>query len=119
LRAFPWLGYQGHWGEEHSGFYNGPTGPNTKLQWTQPITWADTTWRDHAFAIPGIGVFGSTATGFFCGVVSRGSSLLTAGTRQPSPMLFGLVVIAAFVLWLISRTAWEPVDPLPVRRRRP
>jgi hypothetical protein len=119
LRAFPWLGYQGHWGEEHSGFYNGPTGPNTKLQWTQPITWADTTWRDRSFAIPGLGSFGSTATGFFCGVVAGGSGVLTAMTGNPSPALFALLVIAGFVLWLISRTEWEPVEPLPVRRRRP
>jgi hypothetical protein len=119
VRALPWLGYQGHWGEEHSGFYDGPTGPNTKLQWTQPITWADTTWRDHAFAIPAVGAFGSTATGFFCGVVARGSNLLTAVTGNPSPVLFALVVVAGFVLWLISRTEWQPVDPLPVRRRRP
>src|SRR4051812_11460275 len=30
LRAFPWLGYDGRWGERHSGFYDGPTGPNQK-----------------------------------------------------------------------------------------
>jgi hypothetical protein len=30
LHEYPWLGFLGHWGEEHSGFYNGPTGPNTK-----------------------------------------------------------------------------------------
>src|ERR1700751_390786 len=30
LRAYPWLGYDGHWGEEHSGFYNGPTRPHTQ-----------------------------------------------------------------------------------------
>jgi Vacuolar protein sorting-associated protein 62 len=29
LRGYPWLGFEGHWGEDHSGFYNGPTGPNT------------------------------------------------------------------------------------------
>ena len=32
LASYPWLGYLGHWGEEQSGYYNGPTGPNTKLQ---------------------------------------------------------------------------------------
>jgi hypothetical protein len=24
LQAYPWLGFDGHWGEEHEGFYNGP-----------------------------------------------------------------------------------------------
>ena len=52
LAAFPWLGYDGRWGEEHPQFYGGPTGPNTKTQWTEPITWANESWRDSAFAVP-------------------------------------------------------------------
>jgi hypothetical protein len=119
LRAYPWLGYQGHWGEDHSGFYNGPTGPNTKLQWTHPITWADKDWRGKSFTVP-IGTFaGGTATGFFCGVVGTGSSLLTALAGNPSPFLIVMGVILAFVIWLASRTSWRPSSPLRVARRRP
>jgi hypothetical protein len=118
-RAFPWLGYDGHWGEQHSGFYNGPTGPNTKEQWTEPITWADTQWRDRSFTVPAGGAVGSTATGFFCTAVAGGSSLLTAVTSNPSPMLIALAAFMVFLLWLASRTRWEPAEPLPVRRRRP
>jgi hypothetical protein len=40
LAKFPWLGYEGRWGERRRSFYDAPTGPNTKLQWTEPITWA-------------------------------------------------------------------------------
>jgi hypothetical protein len=119
VRAYPWLGFEGHWGEDHSGFYNGPTGPNTKLQWTHPITWADRYWRDKSFTVP-IGTFsGRTATGFFCGVVGAGSALLTALVGNPSPFLIAFGVILAFLIWLISRTTWEPSAPLRLERRRP
>ena len=36
--AFPWIAFQGRWGELQPAFFNGPTGPNLKTQWTQPIT---------------------------------------------------------------------------------
>jgi hypothetical protein len=118
LRAYPWLGFIGHWGEQHSGFYNGPTGPNTKLQWTQPITWANESFRDTSFVVPAGGAVGSTGTGFFCSAVATGSSLLTAITGNPSPVLIGLAVLAVLLLWLASRTTWEATTPVPVRRRR-
>jgi len=119
LRAYPWLGYEGHWGEEHSGFYNGPTGPNTKLQWVHPITWADKEWRDRSFTVPIGTLAGGTATGFFCGVVGTGSSILTALAGNPSPFLIVCGVILALLIWLVSRTTWRPSAPLRVARRRP
>jgi hypothetical protein len=119
LRGYPWLGYEGHWGEEHSGFYNGPTGPNTKGQWTHPITWADKDWRDRSFTVPIGTLAGGTATGFFCGVVGTGSSLLTALAGNPSPFLIVCGVIIALLIWLVSRTTWRPSAPLRVARRRP
>jgi hypothetical protein len=118
LRAYPWLGFIGHWGEQHSGFYNGPTGPNTKQQWTQPIAWANEHLRDTSFIVPAGGSVGATATGFFCGAVATGSSLLTTITGNPSPVLIGLALLAVLMLWLASRTTWEPTAPVPVRRRR-
>ena len=119
LRTDPWLGYQGHWGEDHSGFYNGPTGPNTKPQWRYPIAWADKDWRDKSFTVPLGTLAGGTATGFFCGVVGTGSSLLTALAGNPSPFLIVCGVILAFLVWLVSRTTWRPSTPLRVGRRRP
>jgi hypothetical protein len=119
LRAYPWLGFDGHWGEEHEGFYNGPTGPTTKLQWTQPITWANTEWHDNSFSVPAGGSAGTTATGFFCGVVASGSSLLTAVVRSPSPVYIALAVLLVLILWLASRTSWQPSAPLHLEHRRP
>ena len=43
--AFPWIAYEGRWGELQEAFFNGPTGPNDKRQWTKPISWSED-WRD-------------------------------------------------------------------------
>src|SRR6185436_14837042 len=50
-RAFPWIAFEGRWGELQPAFFNGPTGPNLKRQWTEPITWSED-WRDASYAIP-------------------------------------------------------------------
>jgi hypothetical protein len=118
LSAYPWLGYEGHWGEEHEGFYNGPTGPNTKPQWTEPITWATTAWHDNSFSLPAGGSIGVTATGFFCGAIAAGSSVLTALVHSPSPVYLALALLFVLILWLTSRTQWHPSAPLHLERRR-
>jgi hypothetical protein len=118
LRAYPWLGFEGRWGEEHEGFYNGPTGPNTKLQWRHPIAWANEDWRDKSFTVPISSFAGRTATEFFCDAVATGSSLLTALVSNPSPVLLGFALILALLLWLVSRTSWQPSAPLRLGRRR-
>lgn len=119
LAAFPWLGYDGRWGEEQPGFYNGPTGPNTKSQWTAPITWADTSWRDAAYAIPAGSSAGASVTDFFCGSVAAGSNLLTAAVDNPWPVILTLLGFGLFLCWLASRTRWDLGAPLRLRRRRP
>jgi hypothetical protein len=118
LHDYPWLGFEGHWGEEREGFYNGPTGPTTKPQWTEPIAWANDTWRDKSFTVPAVGSFGSLATDFFCGAVGTGSGLLTSLVGNPSPFLIACVAILAILIWLTSRTRWQPSAPLRVARRR-
>ncbi len=119
LHEYPWLGFLGHWGEEHSGFYNGPTGPNTKSQWTNPITWADTTWRGDAYAVPAGGTVGTSATDFFCGAVARGSNLLTAAVANPPRIFVVIGAIVLLLLWLASRTRWDVSAPFRIARRRP
>jgi hypothetical protein len=51
-------------------------------------------------------------------VVATGSSLLTAITGNPSPVLIALAVLVVLALWLASRTTWQATAPVPVRRRR-
>lgn len=118
LRAYPWLGFKGRWGEEHQGFYNGPTGPASKRQWTEPIRWARDEWRGKSFVVPAGTALGSIATGFFCGAVETGSNLLTALVGNPSPVLFALAAILGVLLWLTSRTRWQPSAPRRLERRR-
>ena len=33
--AYPWIAFEGRWGELQKAFFNGPTGPNLKTQWTR------------------------------------------------------------------------------------
>jgi hypothetical protein len=119
LADFPWLGYFGRWGERHQSFYNGPTGPNAKERWAEPINWANTSWRDQAYALPESPHYNHTATKFFCSAVAAGSAVLTAAVGDPSPVLFGLALLVALIIWLASRTRWSPSTPLRLWRRRP
>jgi hypothetical protein len=119
LKAFPWLGYLGHWGEEQAGFYNGPTGPNTKTQWTSPISWADSELRDDAFAVPAGGAAGTSATDFFCGAVATGSNLLTKAVANPGRVFITIGALVLLLLWLGSRTRWDRTAPFRLARRRP
>jgi len=117
LREYPWLGFTGRWGELQPAFFNGPTGPNTKQQWTEPITWTES-WRTQAFVVPGSGLGSTRATDFFCGAVAAGSNVLTRLVRNPVP---GLLVLAAVFLLLVfaaTRTTWRGSAPLHLARRR-
>ncbi len=116
-KAFPWIAYEGRWGERQRAFLNGPTGPNLKTQWTAPITWAED-WRDEAYAIPAGGHLGTDATDFFCDAVAAGSNLFIRANDNPQQMLLVLVVLAALLLYAFNRTTWRPSTPLHVARRR-
>ena len=118
LAEYPWLGYLGHWGEKHESIYNGPTGPNTKPQWTQPIGWAEESWRNASFAVPAAGVLGGSATDFFCGAIATGSDLLTKAQLNPALVLLGLAAIILLIVIAAARSTWTPAPPLPAVRRR-
>jgi hypothetical protein len=114
---YPWIAFEGRWGELHPAFFNGPEGPNLKEQWTHPLTWAED-WRSQSYAVPGSTIFGPGATGFFCGAVAHVSRSIVQLVARP--VAFGLVVvgIVIVVLVLLSRTAWRPTAPLHLARRR-
>jgi hypothetical protein len=115
--AFPWIGFQGRWGELQRAFFNGPTGPNMKTQWTEPITWSEG-WRSRSYAVPAGGVLGTRTTDFFCGAVAGGSDLLRRLVHEPGPVLLALAIIVLLALLGLSRATWRPTTPLhPVRRR--
>ncbi len=120
VQTYPWLGYLGRWGEMQEAFFNGPTGPNMKDQWTHPITWAEQTWRDNAFAIPvgGQSLGAPAATDVFCTGVGAGSDVLRRTLDNPTLMLLLMAVLAALVVAAATRTRWGPTEPLPLVRRR-
>ena len=115
--AFPWIAFEGRWGELQEAFFNGPTGPNLKRQWTAPIEWSDG-WRDRSYAIPTGGLFGTSATDFFCTAVERGSKGLVQLLRDPLLTLLVLGSLLALVIFAAVRATWTPVAPLRLARRR-
>ena len=114
---FPWIAFEGRWGELQRSFYNGPTGPNLKLQWTEPIRWSGD-WRDRSYAVPAGGAFGTSATGFFCGAVERGSEALRRLIVHPLPVVLLLIALVVLLLFGLSRATWRPGAPLRLGRRR-
>ncbi len=115
--AFPWISFEGRWGELQEAFFNGPTGPNLKSQWTEPIQWSEG-WRDRSYAVPAGGALGTGATDFFCGAVGSGSELLRKLLDDPLPLVLVLGALLALALYGISRATWRPTAPLRVARRR-
>lgn len=49
------------WGEQRPAFYNGPTAPDLKRQWSEPIEWSEGR-RSHSYAVPSGGLLGTGAT---------------------------------------------------------
>jgi hypothetical protein len=115
--AFPWIGFEGRWGELQKAFFNGPTGPNLKDQWTAPIEWSEG-WRDRSYGVPAAGVFGTGATDLFCSGVERGSRALAQLVRNPLPMILLLGGILALIAFVMIRATWTPSAPLRIARRR-
>jgi hypothetical protein len=116
-QAYPWIEFEGRWGELQEAFFNGPTGPNLKTQWTEPITWSED-WRDESYAVPTAGLFGTGSTDFFCSAVATGSRALVQLLRSPGATLLVLGAVLALLAFAIVKATWTPVAPLRVGRRR-
>jgi hypothetical protein len=115
---FAWLAYTGRWGQKASGPNNGPDGPNTKEQWTQPVTWADEKWRSGSTAVPGQSSFGTSTTDFFCGAVAAGSKVYIRFLRTPWAVLALFGALALLAAWAVKRTRWKPLLPEPLDQAR-
>jgi hypothetical protein len=114
---FPWIAFEGRWGELRPAFFNGPEGPNLKTQWTEPIRWSEG-WRARSYTVPGGSAFGTDATDFFCTAVGTGSKALVRLVDQP--LAFSLVLggLALVLVILVSRATWRPTAPFRLARRR-
>ena len=115
--AFPWIAFEGRWGELQKAFFNGPTGPNQKTQWTRPITWSED-WRDVSYAVPTGGAFGTGTTDFFCSAVATGSRALAQLLSNPLPLVIALAAVLGLVIFAAVRATWTPVAPRRIARRR-
>ena len=115
---FPWLAYQGRWGQREASFYNGPTGPNTKASWTRPVTDLAQKGRDLSYAVPAAGLLGTSATDFFCSTVASGSEVVRKLADHPLRLLLIAALLAALAIYLLHRTTWTPDAPLRLARRR-
>ncbi|WP_371402849.1 hypothetical protein OHA10_33785 [Kribbella sp. NBC_00662] len=118
LKEYPWLAFEGRWGERQRSFFDGPTGPNEKASWVRPIQDAEATWRDDSTVVPAGKVLGPSGTGVFCRAVGTGSNLLRETLDRI--WLLGLILAALITLiWFAaSRTRWTDAAPVPARRRR-
>ena len=122
LQDFPWLGFRGRWWGERQdiSFSNGPTGPNMKERWTEPIKWTEDRWRADSATVPLGTSLGPNATDFFCTAVGRRSpEALLRLVRNPVPSVILLLLFVAAVTALVTRTrGGTPTDPMPVRSPR-
>ncbi len=100
---FAWLGFDGRWGEFRRSEWNGPTGPNDKTSWTQPVTWSEGV-RDTMLIVPEFEGFGQAPVDIFCGIVNQGSRLLVAFTRTPAIVGGILVLVAVLAAWVMFYT---------------
>jgi hypothetical protein len=115
--SFPWIDFQGRWGQLAPAFFNGPTGPNLKTQWTEPIEWSKG-WRDRSYAVPTGGLLGTSATDFFCVAVETGSRGLIGLLRNAGLTILLLAALLLLVIVGVKRTRWRPGTPVHVARRR-
>ena len=114
---YPWIAFEGRWGELHPAFFNGPEGPNLKTQWTHPISWAED-WRSRVYSVPGTTVFGPGATGFFCSAAAHVSRSIVQLVADPALFAVVLGALLLLVIFLLSRTAWRPSTAFSLARRR-
>ena len=115
---FAWLAYRGQWGQKEKGPNNGPTGPNVKTQWTEPVTWSEDKWRSSSSAVPLQKSLGSNATAFFCSAVAAGSKVWLYYLRKPWVVIGALAGITLLGIWLTRRTQWRPALSEPLDRER-
>jgi hypothetical protein len=113
-----WITFEGHWGQREQGFNDGPLGPNAKLEWEQPFTWAESVERNRSFTVPGSSHGGLDASDVFCSGVTAASDLLDwiYSSKWVAFAVIGLLV-ALLVLALVL-TRWRPAPLRPLEQRR-
>ncbi len=115
--SFAWTGYYGRWGEKEKGFNNGPTGPQTKTQWSEPFSWM-ARQRTTSPRLPGGTVAGPQVTKAFCGAVATASELINLDAKSPTIATVTVIALIVLIALFVGFTRWRPVDLETLRRRR-
>ncbi len=114
---FGWLSFDGRWGQKEKGFNNGPTGPQTKTQWSQPFSWMSEQRRSSP-RMPGGSIIGPQATNAFCGVIVEATGLLNLQQANPLSAYLILIALVGAAVLLFGVTKWRPVRADAVRLQR-
>lgn len=114
---FAWLSFDGRWGQKEGGFNNGPTGPQTKDQWSEPFSWMEQQ-RWTSPRMPGGGIVGPDAVNAFCGVIQSVTGVMNLKQADPwaAYAIVGAFFLVAFLLFGYSK--WRPADADNLERER-
>lgn len=113
---FAWLSFTGHWGQEEPSVNNGPTGPITKSQWSEPVTWMQERGRSGAVSLPPVPGIALTE---FCVLTSSGSLLFVDLLDRPALVIACLLAVILGLVVLVRLTRWRHAHPeQPDRQRR-
>ena len=116
--ALAWITFAGHWGQREKGFNDGPLGPNAKLQWERPFTWAQGVERKRSFGIGGAEHGGLDASAVFCSGVTVASDLLDAIYGEKWLVLAVVAALVGLLALAAIRTRWHPAPVRPLEQRR-
>lgn len=112
---FAWLNYTGRWGQKAPSFNNGPTGPTTKTQWSEPVTWQLNEGRTSATAVP---IVAGPAANAFCAATTAGSMLFLKVLANPWLILGSLLALIAAIVLIWKSTKWKGTSSEPVAQKR-
>ena len=111
-----WVRFTGRWGQQEPSFNNGPTGPNAKDRWTNPVEWQFENGRDGSVALPTVG---GPAVDSFCTLTALASLSFVAFLDHPILTGVGIVVMLALLILIIRGTRWRhSTSRVPDRERR-
>jgi hypothetical protein len=114
---FKWLSYEGRWGEREKGFNNGPTGPATKTQWSEPFSWM-AKQRTTSPRLPGSSIVGPEVTYVFCGAIEAVTDLINLEAKSRAAAIGVVAGIVAVIVLFFALNKWGPVDLRELRARR-
>ena len=116
--AFPWIAFEGRWGERQKAFYNGPTGPEPEEPVDVPDRMDARRGATGAMPCPRAATSGRTRPTSSAAPWRAGRRSSCGVANDPGTVLAVLGVLLALVVFVLTRTTWRPTAPLRIARRR-